>query len=481
MKNHLLLGGALIALATLGANAETKTFTSDNLGEVTAVSANGEYASIYDTENNRSFLWTRSTGEFKEITLPEGPATQPAGDRVRGNWAMGVSNDGTVVGCILYYDGIQYPAIYKNGEWTRLPMHESAVNDNTAIAITGDNKYIGGYQFINDRSSDIKGRYYPCRWELQEDGSYKLQAYTDIDVLDHQGFYPTCMSPDGSILGGMLFAGVNSQIEAYVKDGKLFYDHKVEIKKEPWIFQGKYYCGTDADGKQIWTTDPNDPNIQYFSETYIDGVKDDGETYSFTGGFQGIDVYNNLYGFRTVASDVTAEGTGKLTSGAAILNSNDNTWKDYTEYQMFTNGLEGKYVFGPGDLLLVDGNPTTFTATFGFSSSRTISAFYKASLDGSVIGGCTYEVNPASGEPQFFPFIIDLGKKLIDNPGAVSEIETSEAVISITKGMISVRNAKSVAVYDLNGRMLSNVAETQVMPGVYVVRIDGKSHKVMVK
>lgn len=214
MLKPLLISGAVLAISMLGAEAKTLTYTSNNLGEVTAISANGEYASIYDYEDSRAYLWTRATGEFTEISETLGTKDQPSGQRVMGTWAMGVSNDGTVVGCVLYADGRQYPSIYKDGKWSRLPIHGEARNDNTAIAITGDGKVIGGYQFINDPSSEIAGRYYPCRWTLKDDGTYEMKAYTDIKLPNHQGFYPTCMTPDGSAIGGTVYAGVASTIQA---------------------------------------------------------------------------------------------------------------------------------------------------------------------------------------------------------------------------------------------------------------------------
>lgn len=480
MIKHLLISGVAIAISAIGADAKTLTYTTENLGEVTAISANGEYASIYDYEDSKAYLWSRATGEFTEISEPKGTSSQPSGQRVSGTWAMGVADDGTVVGCIIYADGRQYPSIYKEGKWTRLPIHSEARYDNTAIAITGDGKIIGGYQFINDPSSSIKGRYYPCRWTLKDDGTYELTAYTDLKLPNHQGFYPTCMTHDGSAIGGTVYAGIASTLPAIVTaDGEMMLGAKIEEKEEPWIYKGKYYCGTDENGKQIWSDDPNDPRIVLFTETYIDGVKDQGQDGTFNGGFQGADAQGNFYGARTVASNVH-DGEGTLSSGATIYNSKTGEWTDNFTYQGFTNGI-GKYIFATGNTLLVDGKPSTFTAEFGFSYPRSVSAMYKVSGDGKVIGGNLYEVNPASGEPQFFPFIIVLDEPLVD-PSAVSSVETGNgARISVAAGNVTVEGAASVAVYDLNGRLVGNSASTSVQPGIYVVLADGKASKVLVK
>lgn len=472
---------SLFAIVTFASvtEARTITYTSDELGEITAVSSNGEYASVYDYENNKAYLWTRATGNFTEISAPRGTSDQPSGQRISGTWAMGVADDGTVVGCVQCADGRQYPSIYKDGTWTRLPIHGGAINYNTAVSITADCKVIGGYQFINDPSSSIKGRFYPCRWTLNPDGSYEMHAYTDIKLPDHQGFYVTSMSPDGSVLAGTVYAGVASTLPAFITaDGELTIPAKIEEKSEPWMFAGKYYCGVDENGNQIWSKDPEDPRIVYFTETYIDGVKDDGES-SFSGGFQSVDARGNFYGMRTVATNVS-DGTGTLRSCATVYNRNTGEWSDNFSYQAFTNGV-GKYVFGLGDVLLIDGTPSSFTSAFDFTFPRMADAMYKASADGRIIGGNVCEYNPATGEPQYFPFIIELENSLLDLSG-VEGIEAGTSVqISVVSGTIEVAGASDVAVYDVNGRLVSTSASTSVQPGLYVVRADGKASKVLVQ
>lgn len=485
MKKSLLLVGAAIALASFGAEAETKTYTSEEFGEVTAVSPNGEYVSVYDYENNRAFLWIRATGEFKEISAPKGDSSVPSGQRVTGSHAMGVANDGTVVGCVMHGDGISHPAVYKDGEWKYLPMHGGARNDNKAIAITGDGKIIGGYQFINDPTSAIAGRYYPCRWTLDDDGEWVLESFTDIELPDHQGFYATCMSPDGEVIAGMMFAGKASVLPALVKDGELYYAEKITFKREPMMeYRGKWYCGDDENGKQIWTDDPDDPRIVYDEAILIDGSKDDAaDEHAFSGGFQGIDNNGNIYGSRTVVVSQDPDSDfGKLSRGACIYNYKTDTWTDKHDYTGFTYGFDGKIVFAEGNTLLMDGKSTSYTSEFGFSFGKTPSAMYKASADGRIIGGCTYEINPASGEPQFFPFIIELDHALVDNQGSgVAGVGSEGAVISVANGVINVDGATEVAVYDINGALVSNASSASVARGLYIVVADGKASKVLVK
>lgn len=467
MKRWLLLGA--IAAVAGSMNAATQVFSTENLGEVTGISANGEYASIYDYEDNRAYLWIRSTGEFKEIGLKKNTDTTVAADkRVVGCWAMGVTDDGMVVGSVLYFSGKQRPAIYKDGEWELLPLSPNALNTNSAIAVTRDGKVIGGYQYFNHPDADIPGAYRPCSWTLEGD-EYVLNSYEGLSLPKHQGFYPTCMSYDGSVIAGYVFAGFSSMIPCYIKDGEMNIMATITTKEFPWEYKGKWYCGKDENGKQIWTDDPNDPRIVLFTETMIDGIKNDTEDSNFNGGFQGIDEKGNMYGYTSHAHITDAEeGEGSFESYAGIYNYNTNEWTYDENYQAFTNGLDGKYVFGPDDTLLIDGETTTFTGKFGFSAPKSISAFYKSSRNGQVLGANLYEYNPATGEPQFFPMIVVLDEPLLDIP----EDDAVATVGAETEGVTSV--------YDLDGRYVGASVDG-LAAGLYIVRCGEKASKVIVK
>lgn len=482
-----VLTGAFVALIAISASAQTKVFQSEELGEVYGVSNNGEYAVISDDENIRSYLWTRTTGEMVEISEARGASSVPSGQRVKGTYVYGVNDNGTVVGSLVYADGVERPSIYKNGKWSNLPLSEFAMNTNAAIGITNDEVYICGYQFFMDPDSAVGGRYRPCRWTLQQDGTYSLDSYGDIDVLNHQGFYPLCMSPDGRLIGGKVYAGVDCEMAAYMdfETGEFHVNHEIKIKSEPWIYKGKYYCGIDENGKQIWSSDPNDPRIVMFNETYIDGIKSDGtEESKFSGYFTGIDNEGCLYGRRSVASDVDSEeGTGTIKSFASIYNSKTGEWKDNTSAQGYSGGLNnGAYIFGIGNVLYVDNQQTTFTGEFDFTYSKTLSNLNRCSLNGQVIGGCVYEVNPATGEPQYFPIIIELDHELVSNVG-VQQIggENASVLVRVSGRMLEVAGADAVAVYDMQGRTISRNAVSSVDPGMYVVVADGNVTKIIVK
>ena len=485
MVKNLLIG-TTAALAVFAASAETKVYQSDEMGDVAGISSNGMYAVVSDEGTGVAYLWSLETGVFTNISDKTTDPDAPLEQQVLGTAAYGVADDGTVVGCITYADGVSHPAIYKDGEWTLLPMSEHAMNTNSTIGISADGKYIGGYQFYADQSSDIGGRYRPCLWTLQEDGTYSLNSYENLDMLDHQGFFPRCMSFDGKVMGGTLYVGIDSTMAAYIdfETGQMHYDHTVTIKEEPWIFRGKYYCGVDENGKQIWSEDPNDPRIVLFPETYIDGIKNDDE-HSFAGYFNGVDNRNCFYGVHSEASNVDEEaGTGDISTGAAIFDSKTGEWTNNFSVSMYANGLnKGEYIFGDGDRLWHNGEATTSTGQFGFYVTRSITGLYKASADGRVLGGSTWELHPATQEPIYYPLIVVLDEAIVDPTSGVKPTvgNVNEAVVTVADGMIDVQGASSVAVYDMQGRLVSRNANTKVAAGIYLVEADGKVCKVLVR
>lgn len=486
MIKQLVLTGAVALTATLTSVAQTQVYTSENLGELNGVSANGKFAAITDSEMGYAYLWSLDNPtQFVDITIrQENASSLPSSQRVVGCASYGVADDGMVVGSITYRDGNIVPAIYRNGEWEVLPYHESSLYIKEAVAVTADGKYIAGCQFIKDETSEIAGRYYPCRWVLGDDGEYTLEAYTDIKLPAHQGFIPTGMTPDGSTIFGRVYCGVGSTLPAYVKDGEFVMMGEITEKSEPWIYEGKYYCGRDEEGTQIWSDDPNDPRIVLFTETYIDGVHDTGdESSAFSGTFTNCDWYGNLYGNRTYATDVNPEeGTGNLHHVASIYNLEDKTWTDGANGCIYYAGIKDKYLFTGGTGLLVDGKATTVTEEFDFQSNRTFVGVNRISQDGRVLGAMTSTVCPATGEPLYYPFMIVLEQPLDEVDGVVEIAGTPDSAVIITSaGRIDVANASEIAIYDLGGNLVSAAATTSVAPGIYVVKADSTVKKVMVK
>lgn len=297
------------------------------------------------------------------------------------------------------------------------------------------------------------------------------------------------MSTDGKLMGGSLYAGKTATFESYVnlETGELSYFHKFEIKKEPWEFKGKYYGGYDENGKQIWYDDPNDPGVLLYEEAYIDGIKDSGEegTSSFAGFFNGIDSRGCLYGVRSVASDVNEEdGTGTITAYATIYDTRTGEWSDDSYSYGYSVGLNrGQYIFGSGDDMWVDGNKTSLQSHFGFSASETIGNIFRTSLDGKVLGGTTLVYNEATGEPQYFPLIVVLDEGIVDPSAGVRlpVADGGKVKVNVYDGMIEVLGAGNVAIYDMQGRLVSRKAVSSAAPGIYLVQADGKVSKVLVK
>lgn len=468
MIQKLLLSGVLLAAPALMLNGETKVYTMDELGDEVHVSSNGKYVSIGDYEQSLSYIWKAET-----------PNTfLPLPDEVV---AYDVDNNGTVVGTIKQKGGLWRPCILVDGEWQLLPCHASVVNTAEANCISADGSVIAGVQFINDPSSEIGGRYYPCIWKKNNEGKWDLTAYTNIKLPDHQGFMTRCLYVNGDdiIIGGRLYCGIGSDVPALIVNGELKFWNKLESKREPFMFQGKYIAYDDA-GKQYRTEDPNDPNIYYCDYVLIDGYRD-GETGEYFGGeFTSVDAHGNFYGYRTRAFDVDEDGYGNLVNGAVVYNHSKDEWVDDTNYTNFAIGFnDAKIIFPTGDRVIVDGEKRKATSELGFTSNRTFTSVQSISDNGKVIGAITEEMNSGTGQAQYFPFIIVLDEPL--SAGIDNIISENGISIIVFEGRIDVAGAENVAVYDLNGRLAGSSSTSYVAPGVYVVKAGDITKKILVK
>lgn len=272
----------IAACAAAGLSAENKAYCTDQLGEVNGVSDNGRYACISDIDNNIAYLWSLENPDVFVNITPENHSDLPLAEQWAGAQAFDISDDGkTLVGLIMLGNLNTVPAVYENGNWELLPMPATAMNTNGAIAITPDGNIIGGYCFMLDPTSGIGGRYYPVQW-IRNNDEWELKTF-DIELPDHQGFFPLAMSRDGRVIAGTVYCGKGSNIECLLVDGEFKIFHDVTEVSEPWEYRGKWYCGVDENGKQIWTDDPNDPRIVLFTEYYIDGIHDDADANSFSG------------------------------------------------------------------------------------------------------------------------------------------------------------------------------------------------------
>ena len=485
MKKSILLMGLALAGTYLTGKAESKVYVFDTLGIVGGVSDNGKYAAITDDEQSLAYIWRASNPnelyEITEVGEPDAPDSQfPV-----FTTAMDVSDDGIVVGSIGYADFYQYPAYYKDNEWHLLPIDPDAQYTNEAIAITPDGKVIAGYQHLKlvSATSDgtSRGQYFPCQWFLQEGGSYELKTYKDIKLPDHQGFYPMTQTPDGKVIGGQVYAGFGSNLTALLVEGKLVMFDEISIFKDCLEYKGKYYTGVDENGRQTWTDDINDPNIVWYEKELINGYYDGirGESSLLNGFFTNCDGNGNFYGARSYVTDVTEDHDGEVTNSAVIYNYLTDTWHNDEGVNFFSAGIGDELIF-TGESSVIQGTEVKqVKEAYGINSSYIINGISKISSDGKTIAGVASDLNEATGEYQYYPFIIQVDGGF----NGIPEIAGSpkKGLVIATQGRIEVLNAENVAVYDMNGRLAGTGKVTEVSAGIYIVKADDASYKIVVK
>lgn len=483
MKKSLLIVALMAAGSMTAAMAKSEVFVFDYLGEVDGLADNGQYAAISDPDNGLAYLWrAESPDDLIDITEETDDPTLPSYLRAKGTIARDVSDNGIVVGAILFADGVTHPAYYADGEWNLLPMDPYAMNTNEAIAITPDGKVIAGSHFINDPSSEIGGRYYPCQWFLQDDGTYELKSYSDIALPNHQGFFARQQTPDGRVVLGSVCCGMQSNTNAMIKDGKFVMFDEIVTESEPWIYKGKYYAGTDVreDGTtyQVWVEDANDPRVVYFEEVYINGYKD--SEVGLDGWFHDCDINGNLYGSRSYVENVTEDGHGTVYTEGCIYNYLTDTWIMEPGVSYFSTGVGTDLLFtGAGEVMEKDDVQHVADA-YEIVSEYTVEGISRTSYDGKTIGGVASEVHPGTGEKLYYPFLVKVDG---GTQAAIQSVAGNPkgALVLVSDGRIEVVNASEVSVYDLEGHMVGSSAVTDVNPGIYVVVADGRSYKVIVK
>lgn len=473
MKKHLLMSGTLAAVCALSMSAKTELYMPDpdmfyGTTTIGKVSENGRFVVVFDDDNKISFLWDKEN-PTEWIQIDKGEA------RLKGVAVHGVSNDGkTLVGTLeLIGAGNENTraAYMRDGSWHVLPTHPKLLNMVEVQGCNADASIIFGYQFINDPASEIAGRFYPCTWTLNEEGEYDMHCFTDIQLPDHQGFVPWCMSEDGSMIAGTLFVPAGSTIPALVWDGELVYFDEIETRMEEFYYKDELLGIYE----------------NFYINGYNDGIK--GDDY-FEGSFTGIDPWGNLYGHRTRAFDVVTDpddkdyGKGTLVHGATVWNSTDSKWTDFEQFQAFSTGLDGKYIFTNGGMVTdLNGNAEQITNRFDFDSDATNPSITHVSGDGKTLAGIHSVFNVAIGESDYFPFVLVLDEPLVELPDNGITIVNGDDNINIvlTPGRVDVCGAENVTLFDLNGRLIGSGTTFHVAAGVYVVAAGNKSYKVLVK
>lgn len=458
MKKKLLLSLALTSGIFTSVYAENtiRVFNSyyDEVNQTEAllsgwfqsVSDNGKYAVGFDIAmQNITYIWNAETDQITVYTSKN------------HSYFHDVADDGTCVGSFPVEgrggENVHRPGYFKDGQWHALPEHYSVAGNssdtNKAIAISPDGKFIGGIQFC-EHADGGKAKAYPCVWELI-DGEYVLHMYNDIDLPDHQGFFPNRMSDDGRYLVGKMYSTSGSVLLAYIKDGELHHFYDLETRMEIW----------EGDG-------------QLYPESYINGVYDDG--YLSDADFRDIDSDGNMIGFYTYIKE-----NEPSYSTAVIFNENENNGElQEIDYQMGTvisgknnffvatgsNGylspswVENGTAYSLGDAFLIDGN---------------CSFINDMSSDGKVLVGAGIE--GFEGGAYNVPVLIQLDNAIV----SAEAIESDDVKININGNTVEVTGANDVKIFAINGSLVSNDANTTLDKGVYIIKADNKANKVLIK
>lgn len=479
--NKILSGLALIGAVMTTSAATPQVYFGDECGNMNGVSDNGRYAVASDEDDGFAYLWYIDNPEvFTDISSPKGDPSEPSGQRIAGTHVYDVSDSGMAVGSTGYADGHSEAAWYdpETGEWHELDRPANAQNNVEAVAVTPDGKIIAGYYVMANAEVGF-GQYHPCQWILGADGKYELRTYEDIELPAHEGFYPMAQSPDGRIISGSCFAGFNSSLPALVIDGKLKLFNEITTIIEPFVYQGKYYCGRDDNNIQIWTDDPDDPRIVYYAEERIDGYDDGGGAGVFNGYLASCDGQGNFYGRR---SQVTTDdyGNAETEDSACIYNIESGEWEDYYFTSSFTCGAGPNLIFTADNRVMTDENAFDINEYYGFTTPAGTESFgiSKTSLDGKTLGGVMAEFIEAIGDYYYYPYVI-----LTDGSNGVRATyggKDNTSVI-ITRGHIEVTNADDATIYDMEGRVAASGTSIDVPAGTYVVKAGEKSIKAIVR
>ena len=68
-----------------------------------------------------------------------------------------------------------------------------------------------------------------------------------------------------------------------------------------------------------------------------------------------------------------------------------------------------------------------------------------------------------------------------DSAVPVSDMDANAPKITTTNGRINVEGGENVVVYSMSGSSVGSGHEVNVPSGIYIVVVDGKSKKIMVK
>lgn len=376
--------------------------TSYLAGPMYNVSGNGEWAVGYDDFcAGASYVWNRTTGDL-EIVLDA--------------YIYDVADDGTMVGTFVDDEGYCHAGYCKDGEWTELPLPESA---SATTSIT----YAPSATMISDDGTVISGSYgaaimKPLQWI---DG--ELKEFSDIPSRN-VGTLFVDQSQDGSILVGLTASTVGDHLPCYYKDSLvLVYENPEGVDAE----------AADSDLRTYWI------------EGRVQHIGTDGIAYGF---------YSDENGESVIFSVDTS--TGIVAEADAVL---------------MGEAEEGLYY--TSEMQVYDG--TTFTDVSDYLNiSFEGSGISAVSNDGMVIVGAGYHTTSFGSTP--FPFVIDRaappytsGIECVEAEAQTSLKVGSNGQINFSDGVVAVK------VFDVQGREVetcigSSVNLSAQPKGTYLLR-----------
>jgi hypothetical protein len=168
-------------------------------------------------------------------------------------------------------------------------------------------------------------------------------------------------------------------------------------------------------------------------------------------------------------------------SCAVMFNENENDGNlQELDYQI------GTAIANPNQFFVVAGSGGYFTPYYvengvqrtlpdAFAIDGSCSIINDLSADGRVIVGAGVESFEGGG--YNVPVLIQLDEELV----SAKTIHNDNVRIRTSNGQIAVEGAENVAIYSVNGALVSTSANATLPAGIYIVKADNKANKVIVK
>lgn len=385
---------------------------------------------------------------------------------------LDVNDAGTVVGTWFRQEGYakyHEAAYYKDGVWTVLPKPEVLLSSGQcdAVSISADGKTIVGHGMCENENPDEPGKYVPIVWTLNEStGEYEVsKVYNNLWLPGTYGFYVQDMSPDGKWICGFQGLDFGDNIGVILNtetdELKTFHNISYEDRELQTIHP--------QTGKPITMVS----NVMVV-DGYIDGLV---QSVAFSGRFMSC---NNKYIFGSIdeVSDVKEDGSAKITTYAAVY--------DIDNDRVIKGAKDDIYLCGDNDKLQFNSNGEYVYAGVAYSIAKdfdtdgiNVAGIYSMDNTASVLSGSYLYYSPL-GDILECPVVLKLDKGLssIQEVGRDADFTAN---VEVADGRITVTGAADVAIFALNGAVLTRAHSVEAAPGVYIVIADGHSAKVIVK